>query len=67
LGSATTGALSLAGTATGFVKVSGPLCVTLDVALGGALHSIAVRDHEQRAPGMEGFMLASAAGVAVQF
>jgi hypothetical protein len=66
-GRAQAGAVSLAGTTTAFMSLSEPLCVTLDLALGGALRSVTVRDQERRAPGLHGVVVASAAGLAARF
>jgi hypothetical protein len=59
--------LSLLGAAAAFARLAGPLRFTADVALGGALRSITVRDHAELVSGMSGLVVSSAAGMAVEF
>jgi hypothetical protein len=66
-GSGSAGALSAAGTTTGFVVVADPVCVTLRAAVGGALHSIQIRDNGQAVSGARGVLLSGAVGVAALF
>jgi hypothetical protein len=61
------GAVSASGTATAFVTVSGPVCLTADASAGTALHSIAVRDNGQAVSGVRGVLLAGAVGLSTQF
>jgi len=60
-------AVSLAGTTTGFVDLSGALRLTADVAVGGALHSVVIREDERTLSGMRGVLLAGAVGLAAHF
>ena len=61
------GALTAAGTVNAFVALSAPLCLTVDAAVGGALHSIAIRDNGQKVSRLGGVLLSSAFGIAAQF
>jgi hypothetical protein len=61
------GALTASGTVNAFIAVSDPLCLTVDAAVGGALHSIAIRDNGQRVSRLGGVLLSSAFGIAVHF
>jgi hypothetical protein len=61
------GSLSASGTATAFVTVSSPLCLTADASAGTALHSIAVRDNGQAVSGVRGLLVAGALGLSAQF
>jgi hypothetical protein len=60
-------ALSVAGTSTAFVVLSDPVCFTIDAAVGGALHSIVIRENDSQVSGMRGILLSSALGLAAQF
>lgn len=61
------GALTASGTVNAFLLVSAPICVTVDSAVGGALHSIAIRDNGQKVSGLGGVLLSSALGMAGHF
>jgi hypothetical protein len=59
--------VSVAGTATGFVMLARPVCLTLDAAFGGALHSIDLREDGRSVSSASGLLLSTAAGVAAHF
>ncbi len=61
------GAVSAAGTATGFVNIAGPLCLTLRTSVGGPLHSIAIRNNGGLVSGARGVLVAGSLGVTTQF
>jgi hypothetical protein len=61
------GALTASGTVNAFVAVSEPICLTVDAAVGGALHSIAIRDNGRKVTGLGGVFLSSAFGIAAHF
>jgi hypothetical protein len=61
------GALTASGTVNAFVAVAAPICLTVDAAVGGALHSIAIRDNGQKVSGLGGVLLSSAFGIAAHF
>ncbi len=61
------GVVSVAGTTTAFVALSGPFSATFRAAVGGALHSIQIRDNGRAISGARGMMLSSALGVAARF
>jgi hypothetical protein len=61
------GALTASGTVNAFIKVSAPICLTVDAAVGGALHSIAIRDNGQKVSGLGGVLFSSAFGIASHF
>jgi hypothetical protein len=60
-------AVSAAGTTTAFVVLSDPVCFTIDAAVGGALHSIEIRENDRQVSAMRGVLLSSALGLAAQF
>lgn len=60
-------AVSLAGTTTGFVALSGKLCLTVDAAVGGALHSVALRENGEVISGMRGVLFQGALGLGAHF
>ena len=66
-GSGDVRAASLLGTVTGFGRLAGPLCVTVDVAVGGALHPVVFRDEGRLVSGLSGVVLSTAAGMAARF
>jgi hypothetical protein len=66
-GGADATATSLAGTTTAFVVLAAPLCLTVDASVGGALHSVAIRQNGELVSGMRGAMLSTALGLAAQF
>ncbi len=61
------GALTASGTVNAFVEVAAPICLSVDAAVGGALHSIAIRDNGQEVSGLGGVLLSSAFGIAAHF
>jgi hypothetical protein len=61
------GALSAAGTTSAFVALSDPVCLTFRTAVGGALHSIRIRDNGLAVSGARGVLLSGAVGVAALF
>jgi hypothetical protein len=61
------GAVSASGDVTGFVRLSDPVCLVADAALGGALHSIAIEDNGRGVSGLRGVLFSGALGVAAQF
>jgi len=67
LGDADAVAVHAAGTTTAFVALSGPICLTLDAAVGGALHSIVIQESERSVSGVSGVLLSSAVGFAAHF
>jgi hypothetical protein len=60
-------AVSLSGTTTAWVALSGALRLTIDASAGGALHSVVVRVDEQSISGLHGALLAGAIGLAAHF
>ncbi len=60
-------AVSLAGTATGFVVLSGALCLTVDAAVGGALHTVVVRENGEAISGTSGVLFQGALGLGAHF
>jgi hypothetical protein len=60
-------AVSLAGTTTGFVALSGALCFTVDAAVGGALHSVVIRENGEAISGTRGVLLQGALGLGAHF
>jgi hypothetical protein len=60
-------AVSLSGTTTGWVALSGALRLTIDASAGGALHSVVVRVDEQSVSGLRGAVLAGAVGLFAHF
>jgi hypothetical protein len=66
-GSADVGAVSVVGTAAVFARLLYPVRITLDVAAGGALHSVVIRERDRRTSGLSGLLLSTAAGLAVEF
>jgi hypothetical protein len=61
------GAFSAAGTTSAFVLVLDPFCLTLHAAVGGALHSIQIRDNGRAVSGARGVLLSGGIGVAALF
>lgn len=55
------------GNTTAFVALSAPLCLTLDAAIGGALHSIAIEVNGRSVSEASGMLLSSAVGLAARF
>jgi len=55
------------GNTTAFVTLSEPLCLTLDAAIGGALHSIAIEVNGRSVSEASGILLSSAVGLAARF
>jgi hypothetical protein len=66
-GGGNAGAVSAAGTTSAFVVLSDPICLTLRAAVGGALHSIQIRDNGQAISGARGVLLSGAIGAAALF
>jgi hypothetical protein len=66
-GGGNAGALSAAGTATAFLVLADPFCLTFRAAVGGALHSISIENNGQSVSGARGALFAGAVGVATQF
>jgi hypothetical protein len=60
-------ATHLAGTTTGFVVLSDPLCLTVDASAGFPLHSIAIRENNRSAAQVDGVSVSGALGLAAQF
>ena len=52
---------------TAFVTLSGPVCLTLDAAVGGALHSIVIEVNGRSVSEASGILLSSAVGLAARF
>jgi hypothetical protein len=59
--------VSLAGVATGFVALSSALCLTGEAAVGGALHSVAVRENGELVSAASGLLLSGAVGLSAHF
>ena len=59
--------VSLAGTTTGFVALSGALGLTVDAAVGGALHSVVIRENGEVISGMRGVLFQGALGLGAHF
>lgn len=60
-------ALSSSATATAFCEIAGPLNITVDAAVGTALHALGIRDNGRSASGMQGLLLSGALGVGARF
>ena len=58
---------ALAGTTTGFVALSGKLCLMVDAAVGGALHSVALRENGGVISGTRGVLFQGALGLGAHF
>ena len=50
-------AVNVTGTTTGFVALSEALCLTVDAAVGGALHSVVIREEEEAISSMRGVLI----------
>jgi hypothetical protein len=61
------GAVTASGMVNAFAALSESFCVTADAAVGGAVHSIAIRDNGQRVSGLSGILFSGAVGVAAHF
>ncbi|HEX6272205.1 MAG TPA: hypothetical protein VFZ53_04175 [Polyangiaceae bacterium] len=59
--------VSVAATTTGFVDLSEALRLTADVAVGGALHSVAIREDERTVSSTRGVLLGGAVGLSTYF
>jgi hypothetical protein len=59
--------VNVAGTTTGFVDLSETLRLTADVAVGGALHSVAIREDERTLSSTRGVLLGGAVGLSSYF
>lgn len=59
--------VNLAGTATGFMMLSNPWCITVDVSVGTALHSIVINENERELSGLRGVFLSSAVALGAHF
>ena len=60
-------AVNVTGTTTGFVVLSGALCLTVDASVGGALHAVVIREEEEAISSMRGVLLSGAVGLAGHF
>ncbi len=60
-------AVNLLGSATAFAVIAPRLRLTLDTALGGALHSLIVEQNERSVSGLDGMVLSSSLGLALEF
>lgn len=59
--------LHAAGVLTAFLSLSRPLCLTTDLAAGGAFHSVAIHDNGELISRAGGAMFSAAIGLAAQF
>lgn len=66
-GGGNAGALSAAGTATAFLVLADPFCLTFRAVAGGALHAISIENNGESVSGARGALFAGAVGVATQF